>query len=189
MSYTSNKQAKSAKMLLATVAIFAVIFTILLLAGCSSAPVKTPDPAASAASTPTEAVKQDPPGLPVFGDVISFSDGLSVSASVPSEYTPTELAAGAVAGQSAVIFELVLTNNSDSPFDPILVLASASSAGTEASSIFDTSNNVGFPPTTTVLPGGTIKWNQAWSVADPNNIVLELNVGFDKNVIFVNPKN
>lgn len=189
MSYTTQKQRNIGKMVLTTLVLFVIVVLALVFTGCSVPASSTPDPAASSASTPEEPAAQEPPAIPVFGETITYDDGISVSVSAPAPYTPSELAAGVVEGQQAVVFEIVITNNSTEGFDPTLALASASSAGVEASGIFDTSNQIGFPPSTTVTPGSTIKWQQAFSVADPNNITFELQVGFTHDpALFVSSK-
>lgn len=175
-------------LLLALVVVFIAIFT-----GCSVKQVDTPMPKASKAATfkdtPEAVVEEEPEntGVVAFGDVITYADEISLSVSAPADYVPTEWAAGMVEGQPTVVFEFVITNGSSEPFAPEMVFATLSSAGVEASGVFDTENNIGFPPTTSVLPGQTIKWNQAWSVADPAVMTMDISAGFTyDNAIFTN---
>lgn len=171
--------------------IIALVFVALFaFTGCATtSAVAEPDPAASSATTPSEEPKQEPPALPVFGETNTYSDGLSISVSAPADYQPSDVSSGAVDGQASVVFEFVLTNGSTENFDPTLVIATASSAGTEASGIFDVGNDIGFPPSTVVLPGATIKWQQAFSVANPADITMEVTVGFTHDpTIFVSAK-
>jgi hypothetical protein len=185
-----TKKRNFGKIFLTIIVLFVIFALALLFTGCSTPASSTPDPKASSASTPVE---EEPvvetPTNPAFGETVSFPDGISLSVSAPAEFVPSELAAGAVEGQPSVVFEFVITNNSEENFDPTIVYATASSGGVEAPGIFDTSENVGFPPTTAILPGQTIKWNQAFSTADPAAITLEVSVGFEyDDVIFTNIK-
>lgn len=190
MSYTTSKQRKIGKAVLTTFVLFFLVIIAISVAGCSTPATATPDPAASSAAAPEkEEAPVETPSIPAFGDTVSYEDGLSISVSTPSDYVPSELAAGSVEGQPSVVFEFVFTNNSTENFDPALVFATASSGGVEAPGIFDTSEGIGFPPSTTVLPGQTIKWLQAFSTADPAAITLEVSVGFSNDpAIFTNIK-
>lgn len=189
MSTSTNRSAGN-RIGLIFLIVFLVIVALFAFTGCSTAAVAEPDPAASAATAPeTEPASQEPPALPTFGETITFSDGLSLSVSTPSDYVPSDTSVGAVEGQASVVYEFVITNGTAENFDPTLVLATASSAGTEAEGIFDVGNNIGFPPNTAVIPGATIKWQQAFSVADPANVTMEVTVGFTHDpAIFVSAK-
>lgn len=185
MSYTTHKQRKIGKAVLTVVVIFVLAIIAIMVAGCSTPAASTPDPAASSATTPEEAEPVDD-GSYSFGETATFEDGVSFSVSEPATFAPSETAMGQVDGQQFLVFEFVATNNSDENLEPSLILATASSGGEEAAGIFDTEQSIGFPPATTVLPGATIKWKQAFSVVDPSNITLEVNIGFDKTAIFTN---
>lgn len=195
MSTTPAKKHSDLKAIGVTLFILLLIVVAMFAVGCSTSEASTPDPEASAAAAPAEDSVDEPApeaevtGVHAFGETVTFDDGLSLSVSTPSEFTPSELSAGAVDGQSSVVFEFVISNNTDKNFDPVLMLATASSGGSEASGVFDTDQGVGFPPTTVVLPGQTIKWLQAFSVADPASITLETSVSFSHDdVIFTNNK-
>lgn len=179
----AKKQSDSAMAIFTTLFLGLILVAIVLLAGCSAA--TTPDPKESSASVPTTpAVTEettDVNSTPSFGEVVTYEDGISVSVSKPADYQPSELADGMIEGQPVVIFEFVITNNSEEAFDPTFAMATVESGGSEGSGVFDTSNDVGFPPQTSVLPGQTVKWNQAWSVADPSNITLEIQVGLGRD--------
>jgi uncharacterized protein YceK len=184
-----KKHSDLGKMILTVLVVFIILMIAIAVSGCSSTAVKA-DPKASSAAQPTqEPTKDANMNIHAFGETASFDDGLSLSMSLPSAYTPTEEAAGIEPGQTVLAFEFVVTNNSKEPFDPSTVLATASSAGTEASGVFDNSNNVGFPPMTAVLPGQTVKWVQAWSVTDINSVNVEVGVGFNHDAqVFTNTK-
>lgn len=106
-----------------------------------------------------------------------MENGVSISVSEPTEYTPSDSAMGQIDGYDNVVFEFVLTNNSEERYEPAL-RNTASSAGEEASTIFDTEKGVEFPPSTVVLPGKSVKWQEAFSLADPSDITLQVSFGF-----------
>lgn len=192
MSYTTHKQRKIGKMVLTTLVIFALVVIAIMVAGCSTPAAPSADPKASQAAAPAPVEETEEPEVVVsgnysFGDVVTFEDNLSLSVSAPAPYTPSEYAAGVVEGQQVLLFEFVLTNNTGENFDPTLVYATASSGGVEAGSVFDTGEGIDFNPTTAILPGQTVKWKQAWSVADPAAITMEISVGFEyDDIIFTN---
>lgn len=189
----STKQfARNVSIYLALAILF--VAGVFLMSGCTAV-APSPAPEASVAAQPSDEpevvaeVEEEPAfdGTIPFGEVATYDDEVSVSVSVPGEYVPSEYAAGMVEGQPVLAFEFVITNGSNEPFDPTTVFATMSSGGVEASGVFDTENSVGFPPSTSVLPGQTIKWVQAWSVTDPANLTMDISVGFTyDNIIYTN---
>lgn len=177
-----NTTLKHIRTLYILVGLLAIVALILLFAGCSTNTTVASDPKASSAAEPPA---QTPPPvnnfLKQFGDTITWEDGTSISISTPAPYVPTEYAAGVVDGASHVSFEIVLTNGTDEPLNPSTVWATASSGGQEASSIIDTSSElgqIGLSPMTTLLPGQTVKWIAAYSVADPASINVEIHPSY-----------
>lgn len=177
--------------LLVILSVLAVLIAAVFLVGCTTAKVVTPDPAAE--SSVIEDPTQTPP-MPVFteefGATYTWDSGISISISEPAPYTPTEFAAGVVEGQQNLAFKIVLTNNSDEPFE-WFGQESLASGGQEASAIFDGSHSefgdVGSAPMTSVLPGQTIEWFVGYSVLDPSSLTFEItpDVLYD-NAIFTN---
>lgn len=157
--------------------LFLIAVLVLISTGCASRTVVTPDPSASQA---TQVPKQTPPPvnnfLKQFGGTITWDDGISISVSEPTPYVPSDTAAGMVDGYYNIIFEFVLTNNSDKPYDPA-IWPSVSSGNVEASMIADVASeygSIGFPPSTVVLPGQYIKWYAAYSVLAVDSITLQV---------------
>jgi hypothetical protein len=111
-----------------------------------------------------------------LGETMVWSDGVEMTVGAPAPFTPSETAS-AEPGQSAVLFDLTLTNNSEEPLEP-LSFSQVTSGGVEASAIFDSANNIGLAPTATVLPGQSITWQEAFSVADPADITFQSSPGF-----------
>lgn len=161
-----------------------VLLIVLFATGCSTTRASQTDPNAGKASSskPPESVTPPPQimNLVQFGEVYSWADGVSVSIGQPFSYQASELSAGSVEGQPQVAFEMILTNGSDSTFSPSAYYT-LSSGGVESSQIFDMSNelgDIGATPMTTMLPGDTVKWYAAYSVADPNSITMAITPSF-----------
>lgn len=181
--------------------IAALLFVILgfslmiALTACGSKESAAADPNASAA-TVEEPAEQTPPAvnefIKQFGDVITYEDGVSISVSVPTPFTPSNLDYMPLAeGETPVVFKIVLTNNSTDVLEPGAI-AQANSGGKPATYIADVGNpeygDLGLFPTTSVLPGQTLEWFTAFGVADVNDITLEITPApfeYD-NAIFTN---
>ena len=167
---------------LTKIALAIILPTTLALTGCAVHTTSADPSAAVATSQPSSAT---PNYLKSFGDVITWKDGLSVSVSAPTPYTPSESAAGAVAGQPNLQFTVLLTNNSKVVVKPI-GYPNATSGGQSASSIVDFGANVGNTPAdVNVLPGQSLQWIEAFSVIDPTDITFTYSPGFEyKDAIF-----
>jgi len=153
------------------------------------------DPAASAAPMPTaeEPEASEPEASPLiksFGEVVTYEDGVSISVSMVGEFTPTPYAAGVTAGKIPTVFLIVVTNNSKQAIKPY-TFALANSGGMPAEGISDIGNEeygeLGFDPTGTILPGQTLQWYTAFSLADPLDVTMEISPGFEyEDAIFTN---
>lgn len=122
-----------------------------------------------------------------FGDAITYTDDVAISVSAPAEYVPGEYAAGDEQAAN-VIFTLTITNNSDANLQPS-TYSRVSSGGVEASRIFDSGGavDVSSSPSTVILPGGTVTWNEAYSVADPASMIFQIAPSYDyEDSIFTN---
>lgn len=179
--------------------LFFVIASIILmatLAGCSLRTTAV-DPAASAATA--EEVSAGTPPAPKandfvkpFGDVVSYKDGVSISVGLIGEFTPSNSQVFPLPeGETAMVFKVVLTNNSNEVFKPG-AMALANSGGKPATYIADSGNTeypgLGLFPTTSLLPGQTLEWFSAFGVSDVSDITLEVSpspFGYDK-AIFTN---
>lgn len=175
------------KVLLALTIVFLMA---LFFVGCgvkSAAPQTDPD--AVVAEAPAE---QTPPPIDnlikQFGDVVTYEDGLSVSVSDPSDFAPTEYAAGNDQTYN-IVLGFTVTNGTNEVIDPFFGV-SVSSGGVEASQIFDMDNPAGdinFSPDTSVLPGQTVSWNLAFSISDPEAITVDFSPGFEwESAVFTN---
>lgn len=151
----------------------AMLPIVLILSACSiqgSTHVDSKATVAHASSTQNPLTKG-------FGDVITYKDGVSVSVSKPVPYNPSASAGNGIAGQSDVVFTMVVTNHSKQNLE-FTGFPQATSGGKSAYDITDIGNNVGNTPDSTLLPGQSITWLEAFSVADPSNITLEYSPSF-----------
>ena len=118
-----------------------------------------------------------------FGETMTWDDGVSLAVSAPEPYTPSDFAVGATHANN-VAFTLTITNNSTEDVQ-LLALPTFSSGDQEVSQIFDigsdvfeTGDDVGFPPAETLEPGASVTWRAAWSVDDPSALTLEVAPSF-----------
>jgi len=173
----------------AFIVIFAVLALMLTACGpttkaAETAPSASPSiaqPVESPTPAPAEAAVEENPMLKTFGEAMNWTDGISISVSKPSAFKAGEYAAGVTPGLKQVVFEVVLTNNTKAALKPS-VYSTVASGGSEASAIFDTGNPTGSidgGPKTAILPGKTVKWLEAYSVADVKDITFQISPSFD----------
>lgn len=129
------------------------------------------------AATDTPAAADDAavavPANPGFGETYTYEDGVTITVSAPAAYTPTEYAAGADQANN-VTFTFTITNGSKENLDAF-TYPQITSGGVEASMIFDNNDAVsGSAPSSTVLPGQSLTWTSAYSVADLNKLQVEV---------------
>ncbi|KRE29099.1 hypothetical protein ASG80_20410 [Agromyces sp. Soil535] len=136
--------------------------------------------------------EEGPDAAPVeglaFGETMTWEDGVSMTVSEPETFTPSDLAMGADQAKN-LAFTLTITNDSSENIQPV-VFSRLASDGTEATRIFDVGadgGQVGIPPTTAILPGESITWREAWSVADPDSLTMQTAPSFQyEDAIFTN---
>ncbi|ROS23800.1 hypothetical protein [Cellulomonas sp. PhB150] len=116
---------------------------------------------------------------PVFGDTVTYDDGMEITVGKPKKFTPSEYAAGADGDGTPMKFTITVKNGTDKAFDPTLVYATASSGGEESESIFDTDAKLGMSPQTALKPGKSVKWDVGFMIADPKDITLEVALNDD----------
>jgi hypothetical protein len=161
-------------------AVFAATALAASLAACSSPSTGTTgDPAPSmsdvqeAAATPSV----DTSSTYKFGETAEYK-GLTIGVSAPAPFTPSEYAVTG-AQPNNVVFTITITNTGTEGYDPILTSITAASASQEAVQVFDSEQNVTGAPSTTILPGASTSYQTAFNVADPAQIVLDVQGGFD----------
>lgn len=175
------------KKVAAVVVIFFVGFGIGKVGGSGDAPAQTPAPAPAAqqAPAPAAAPAPDQSGALKFGQSHVYENGVEMTVSAPAKYKPGKYFAG---GEGAAQFAKVtvsIKNGSTQAFEPTMALLTASSAGQESHQIFD--GKVGGSPSTSVLPGKTVKWDVAFGVQSLDDLTIEGSPAFDyANTVWTN---
>ncbi|MDF2575315.1 MAG: hypothetical protein K0S05_2227 [Agromyces sp.] len=139
-------------------------------------------------SAPPEATDSGPVQGLAFGETMAWADGVSMTVSAPEPFAPSDVAVGADQAVD-LVFTLTITNDSSENVQPI-VASTLSSGGSEANRIIDVGaegGQIGIPPTTPILPGQSITWREAWSVADADSLTMQTapSFGYDP-VVFTN---
>lgn len=121
-----------------------------------------------------------------FNDGVIYDDKVAIGVAEPATYQPGARATGADQAHQ-VVLTFAIKNDSDKAFDPQLTV-DVSSGGVEASRIYDFSSTEKLEqPRTSILPGGSVTWRQAFSVADPKSLVVEVRTDYDRpKAIFTN---
>lgn len=171
-------------------ALLAALTITATMTACSTSDngevVKNDTTTTAAATTPAAEATTEAATNPKFGDSYQWDDGLKVTVSAPTEVTPSEYAAGVTDGWSNLAWTITIENGTSENYDPTMILIKVASGGREGSEILDPWLA---PPTSTILPGKSITWTAAWSVADPSDVQLSVEdvMALDKNeVIFTN---
>lgn len=133
--------------------------------------------------TETEQSAEPESSNPHFGDTYTWPDGLEVTISQPVEYTPSEYAVGAVEGETALAYDVTITNGTKEDVESLGINFTVASGGQEGTAIFDTDGGVEMP-TSTILPGKSLTWKIAYSVADPTDVQISV----DNLTDFSSPK-
>ncbi len=162
----------------------AVVAALLTACGGSTtAEVKSDSPAETSKSTPAESSAESDSSsessVAKFGATYQWTDGLEVTVSTPEKFTPSEYVYQESDG-TPVVFEVTVVNGTGEPVDLDLFYVSAQSGETESTPIFDSANGIEGSPSTKLLDGRTVKFKEAFAVADPEDIVVDVspNDGF-----------
>lgn len=93
--------------------------------------------------------------------------------SEPKRYQPSEWAAGAEGPGTALRFTVVVVNGTEAPYDVVGDYVTLQSGNKEAEQIFDSEKNVTGPPDTKILPDREAKYDIAFQVKNPKDLVME----------------
>lgn len=153
----------------------AALALTLTITGCSSNEgevIKNNETATATAAPTTASPTPTQAANPTFGDSYAWPDGLKATVSKPQPFTPSEYAAGANDGWTNLAWTITIENGTKENFDPVDIWINVASGGQEGSEIFD--DGYGDYPQSTVLPGKSITWDVAYSIADPNDLQLSI---------------
>lgn len=146
-----------------------------------------PESAEPESAEPEASPTEEETGPLTFGETTTYEDGLEVTVGAPKPFKASETAAGAEGFPAAVAFDVVIVNGTGANFDPSLFSTTLQSANTEGSEVYDSEQNVGGSPSTTLLPGREAKFRIAYAVQDPADLVLEVSPSFEHNAaLFTN---
>ncbi|MGD8193944.1 hypothetical protein ACEXQB_005545 [Herbiconiux sp. P18] len=124
-------------------------------------------PAAPAATASAEPDSELVPA--VYGQTVTYDDGLQISVSEPQSFSPSPAASGADQAANVAV-TVTVYNGRDVAFDPV-TFTSVVSAGVNGSPIVDSNNGMtGLPPTTSIGVGETFTYVEAYSVADADDV-------------------
>lgn len=158
--------------------LLAIVPLALSLSACeenkSEVVEQTESPAATEA-TPSEEPAKPEVKRPAFGETVEYKDGLRLTVAEPAEFTPGEWSIGGDGEGTPLKFEITIENGSEEDFNPALFHVSVLSGGKESEQIFD-SAALGEQPDTTLIPGKSVTWSEAFMVADPDDLVMDVNI-------------
>jgi hypothetical protein len=107
----------------------------------TATPSSTGTPSTSATPTATATTTST---VAVMGqDSVALADGLTVSTSAPTVFTPSDTAAGVVAGGRNLAFDVVVVNNSSTAKTLSSMTITADSANGPGEQVFDSAQNIG----------------------------------------------
>ncbi|MCS5718686.1 YrzE family protein [Herbiconiux sp. CPCC 205763] len=113
-----------------------------------------------------------------FGQVVTYDDGMEISVSEPTPFTPSGNAVGADQATN-LSFTVTIVNGTATDYQPFS-FSTVTSGGVEASLIIDPDNGAeGLPPVDTIPAGQTVTYVEAYSVADANDVVFDVAPGFE----------
>ncbi|MFG1811193.1 DUF4352 domain-containing protein [Streptomyces sp. NPDC049040] len=102
----------------------------------------------------------------VFGATYTYTDGLAVTVSQVSRFTPSDTSAGSHPGDTAIILTVKIHNGTAKTFDTGLVTVDvkAGAEGEAAQAVFDSEKGVGEGFSGTVVPGSSATARFAWDI-------------------------
>lgn len=149
-------------------------------------PSESPTPEVEVSESEPEAEPEPEAANPVFGETYTWENGLSVTVSQPEPFEPSEYAAVGD-GDNHISFDVTIVNGTGENYDPAIFNTTMQSGNTEASQIFDSESGLGGSPSTTLLADREAIFTVGYTVADPDDLVLDLSPGFEyENVVFTN---
>ena len=132
----------------------------------------------ASAETPTPDVSPPDASEPVaFGLTKTYGDGLRVTVSKGTNFTPSQYAVGASGKKAFVKHTITIVNGTGKVFDQSSFTASVQRADVKGSQIYDT--DLAGTPTTKLLKGRESTFVIGFGVADTKDVVLQVQPGFE----------
>ena len=138
----------------------------------SSGQGSAPQPTGTAAAAP-ELVK--------FGQGFRWTNGVEIGVAKPTPFTPGQYSSKKPA-KAYLMFTVTIVNKSGAAFDPSSLQLSAVSGGTAASRVYD--SDLGSLPSATILNGRTLSFKVGYGVADPKDVVMQVQPGYKYVIAF-----
>jgi hypothetical protein len=149
--------------------------TVLLIA-CGSGEGSRVDSSGSSGSSKESQQADDdtPDGVYKFGQTVKFDDGSTLRVTKPVEFSPDEYAMTGEKRPEYVKFKATFTNRTKKIYDPSMTSASASAAGEEGESVYQSGLGT---PDNKVLPGKSVSWWMGYGVRSQKDLQLEVDIG------------
>jgi hypothetical protein len=170
--------------------ILSVILAVLYTIGFFATAMNQAGAFLTPAPVPVEPLPSDEPddGSPapdtldlipaLFGQVVTYDDGMQISVSEPESFTPSANSAGADQEEN-LSFTVTIFNGTTADYDPFPV-STVTSDDIEASLIIDPDNEMeGLPPIDTIPAGQTVTFVEGYSVADATDLTYDIAPGFE----------
>jgi hypothetical protein len=150
----------------------------LAVTGCTS-----DDPTAAPSSSASSSAPSDLESVPAqdrqyarFGETSTYPDGLTLSVAAPVEFTPSDAAQGAAAGQTALLFAVTFLNGTDREYvnDATYGVLSGGELGSEIVDPDNEAGRIGQVPDQSLPAGEERTLLVAFSVADPDDVSFQI---------------
>ena len=133
----------------------------------------SPEPEPSTSASPVN---------PKFGETYTWDDGLQVTISAPTPFTPSE---SAMTGEAAayLAFQVTVVNGSAANYEAAQFYTTLQSANVEAEEVFDSEQGFEGSPMTPLLPGREATFKIGYGVQDPADLVMQVTPTFEHEAV------
>lgn len=142
-----------------------------------SSAAKSTQKATPKASKQTAATDGQTKGTTPFGATWTSKTGRKITVSKPVPYTPSSSAyiGQTIKGGHLYKITITLANPADQEaFDPSQLSFTATSGSTQVDGVTDIDANIGNEPSSTLLPGRSLTWSEAYPVVPGTHLSLEV---------------
>jgi len=123
----------------------ALVLGAALALACGNGSPDTGDVGEGTEAPPAPAETSQAPKVARMGkDTVTFENKVAVMVKAPKKFTPSSTSAGHQVGNTAVVFDITITNGSSEPIDLALVTATAAlgADGTQAAQVYDSEHGI-----------------------------------------------
>lgn len=144
----------------------------------TSAPPASSAPANAPASTPSAPAKSSVK-IATWGETFTYDNGLQLSVAQPTDYKPTEFAAGGEGFTKFVVVEVTIKNGTSDAFSPALMTVNCSSGGKAGDALFDGEVGGAEMSAADLLPGQSLTFKAAFGVENEQDITFDIRPSFE----------